>query len=167
MSSQFTFPYEVSNLYEGSIIFNWPTQPMVVTIILHLEEDVLEVAVFDPSINTEANRLYIDGIGLSVELGSVLDKQKEKVEPRWDFPFSSSRCNRKSEDKRTISHRMNYIIARLQISTYYREKQIISLRMANENETLSDIHCRAPFVISKPSMIYPFRIFDKTKEKEA
>lgn len=106
-----------SVVYQGSKLF-WRTRNTIdVTIVQHISLNITEIIAFEPSINVEAKRVYLNSKVLDAKLDQAEIDAKYSFAKQNNVPISTEFIN-------SVVHRAiaDFVLARLIISEFNREE---------------------------------------------
>ena len=136
-------------IYQGSKLF-WRTRNTIdVTIVEHRDCNVTEVIAYEPSINVEAERIYLNSNILRTKLDHVEIDSKFSFAKQNNVPISTEFT------ASVMSHAItDFIIPRLIISVFAREERrfVVNLEFrSSDGDNIDELVC------AKADALLPFQ----------
>lgn len=141
--------YNSKVVFQGSKFF-WRTRNNIdVTIVSHIDLGTVEIIAYEPSLNLEAERIYLDSF--------ILDSKLNQAEIEAKFCFAKqNNIPHTAQFEADVEARAvaDYILSRLFIKEYSKEEKIFAVRLQIENVDL-DIVSDNYFVRERPIELLP------------
>lgn len=146
-----------SMIYQGSKYF-WKTRNTIdVTIVSHKNEGVIEVVAYEPSLDVEAERIYLDLKLLTSKLSQEMIAAKMSLAKQNNVPHTANFVQGIINGATS-----EFILSRLFIKAFSKEEKVFEIQLQftfSDRDLDSEGASLDKLVCKKPADLVPHKIF--------